>query len=332
MVELTQELAESIAELPLNGICREFPNKLDHVINGPEDVRSPRQLHPAFYGCFDWHSAVHGHWTLVSLLKRFKLAQNKQVRDTLNENLTQENLRIEAAYLDQANRQSFERPYGWAWLLQLAAELHGWDDPDGIRWAQHLGPLESKIVERFLSFLPNLSHPIRLGLHSNTAFALALALDYAAEVGNNQLRDRIFERAKCYYSGDAGNSCIGEPGGADFLSPVLVEADLMRRILTRGEFEEWLDRLLPDPSPILVPVEVPDRTDPQTVHLDGLNLSRAWCMRGIAGALSGGNQLRPTLLASAEEHGEAGLASVKSGDYAGEHWLGSFAVYLLTRG
>lgn len=330
MTELTQAIAESLVELPLNGICREFPNKLDHVFNGPEDVRSPRQLHPAFYGCFDWHSAVHGHWTLVSLLKRFKLLRDKQIRDRLNENLTQKNILAEAEYFDQANRQSFERPYGWAWLLQLAAELHGWDDPDGVRWAEHLSPLENKIVERFLGFLPNLNYPIRLGLHSNTAFALCLAIDYAGKTGNQLLADLIAEQALFYYAGDVGCNCQGEPGSADFLSPVLVEADLMRRILPRADFEAWFGRFLPNPRPILTPVEVSDRSDPLGVHLDGLNLSRAWCMRGIAEALSGNNQWRMLLLNSAEVHASTGLASVKSGEYAGEHWLGSFAVYLLT--
>jgi hypothetical protein len=326
------DFATYFADFPLRCICREYPNKMDHVLNGPEDVRGPREVHPAFYGCFDWHSSVHGHWMLVKLLKQFKLPQAELIRSMIHSNMSRENLLAEAAYLDQPGRQSFERMYGWAWLLKLAEELHGWDDPDGVQWAGNLKPLEEKIVDRYLDFLPKQAYPIRIGTHTNTAFGLSFAYDYAVTVGNTTLRHLIVERAIDYFGADQYYSCQGEPSGADFLSPTLVEADLMRRILSPKKFENWFGKFLTDLSPVLKPVNVADREDPQIGHLDGLNLSRAWCMKGISEALPKDNPLKAELQESAELHTQVGLANVQSGNYNGEHWLASFAVYLLTLG
>ncbi|HEY8502948.1 MAG TPA: DUF2891 domain-containing protein [Gemmataceae bacterium] len=334
--KMTRELASSFARLALKGIRKEYPNKPADVLNGDADVRPPREVHPAFYGAFDWHSAVHGHWTLVRLLRRFPdLPEAKEIRAALAENLTAEKLRAEADYFSRANSQSFERPYGWAWLLKLAEELHGWDDPDGREWAKNIKPLADVIVARYISYFPKQNYPIRSGVHPNTAFGLAFALDYARAVGDDALRELAEKRARDYFGRDAAAPAAWEPDGADFFSPSLTEADLMRRVLPPGEFRAWLGRYLPglaerEPRSLFEPAEVTDRTDPQLVHLDGLNLSRAWCMRGIAAALPEGDPARAALEEAAARHAEAGLRHVASGDYAGEHWLASFAVYLLT--
>ena len=334
-MNLALDLATTLADFPLRCICREYPNKMDHVLNGPGDVRGPRDVHPAFYGCFDWHSSVHGHWMLVKLLKllkQVKLPQDELIRRMIHANMSPENLLAEAAYLDQPGRESFERMYGWTWLLKLAEELHGWDDQDGVQWAENLRPLETKIVDRYLDFLPKQAYPIRIGTHTNTAFGLSFAYDYALTVGNNSLRQLILERAIDYFGADQNYSCQGEPSGADFLSPTLVEADLMRRILSPGKFETWFNAFLADLSPVHNPINVIDREDPQIGHLDGLNLSRAWCMKGISEALPSGNPFKAELREWAELHTQVGLANVQSGNYNGEHWLASFAVYLLTLG
>jgi hypothetical protein len=299
-------------------------------------VKSPRQLHPAFYGCFDWHSAVHGHWMLVRLLRLFpELPEAKQVRAALAENLTAKNLKAEADYFAQPNRQSFERPYGWAWLLKLAEELHGWDDADGKAWSQNLKPLADTLAARYVAYFPKQTYPIRSGVHPNTAFGLAFAHDYARAVGDKRLRELIEERSRTYYAKDKDAPASWEPDGADFFSPSLMEADLMRRVLPAAEFREWFARYLPgvargEPKSLLVPATVSDRSDPQIVHLDGLNLSRAWCMRSVGAALPAGDPARKALAASARLHAEAALKHVASGDYAGEHWLASFAVYMLS--
>jgi hypothetical protein len=249
--------------------------------------------------------------------------------------LTAKNLQIEADYFTQPNRKSFERTYGWAWLLKLAEELHGWDDPDGKQWAQNLRPLTETIVKLYLDFLPKQTYPIRTGVHPNTAFGLAFALDYARAVENNKLALLIVERSKDYYAKDTDAPAKWEPGGADFFSPSLMEADLMRRVLPSAEFHKWLKEFLPglaksEPKSLFTPATVTDRTDPQIVHLDGLNLHRAWCLRGIASALPKDDPARKVLAESAARHAEAALAHVASGDYAGEHWLASFAVFMLS--
>jgi hypothetical protein len=336
ILKMTPELASAFARLALKNLSREYPNKPGDVLNGNKDVRSPRVTHPAFYGCFDWHSSVHGHWMLVRLLRRFPdLPEAKAIRAALGEHLTAKNLKAEADSFTQPNAQSFERPYGWAWLLKLAEELHDWDDPDGKEWAKNLKPLADTIAARYLAYFPKQTYPIRSGVHPNTAFGLTFAYDYAVAVGHKKLREQIEERARAYYAQDAAIPGRWEPDGTDFFSPSLMEADLMRRVLPPTEFADWFRRFLPDlakgePKSLLQPATVTDRTDPQIVHLDGLNLSRAWCMRSLAAAHPKGDAIRKVLTESAARHADAGLAHVASGDYAGEHWLASFAVYLLT--
>ena len=333
---LTPERASAFARLALKGASKEYPNKPEHVLAGPADARTPKALHPAFYGCYDWHSAVHGHWMLVRLLRLVPdLPEGKEVRAVLAEHLTAENLKAEADYFARPTARSFERPYGWAWLLKLAEELHGWDDPDGRAWARNLRPLADVIAARYVEFFPKQTYPIRTGVHPNTAFGLAFAHDYARAAGDNKLLALVGERAKAYFGTDADAPAGWEPGGADFFSPALMEADLMRRVLPPADFRAWFAKFLPGaatcgPKSLFDPATVTDRTDPQIVHLDGLNLSRAWCMRGVAAALSADDPARRVLTASAARHAGAGLAHVASGDYAGEHWLASFAVYLLS--
>ncbi len=333
---LTEQQASDFADLALRGVCREYPNKPEHVLNGPADVLSPRALHPAFFGCFDWHSAVHGHWMLARLLRLFPgLPRAAAIRTALGANLTAENLRVEADYLGAPNRQSFERMYGWAWLLMLASELSLSADRDVRAWSRNVQPLADAIAARTRDFLPRQTYPIRTGVHPNTAFGLAFGLDYARITGDAGLESLITERARTYFLADADYPAAWEPGGEDFFSPGLVEADLMRRILTATEFRAWFHRFLPgiaqgSPGSLLEPSHVGDRSDPKLGHLDGLNLSRAWCMRGIMAALPEADPARAVLAASSVRHEEAGLAHVASGDYTGEHWLASFAVYLLT--
>ncbi|HJT78613.1 MAG TPA: DUF2891 family protein, partial [Gemmataceae bacterium] len=330
------EQASAFARLALKGLSREYPNKPGDVLNDKADLWPVRVRHPAFYGSFDWHSSVHGHWMLVRLLRRFPhLPENKEIRSLLAAHLTAQNLQQEMDSFIRPNAQSFERPYGWAWLLKLAEELHGWDDPDGREWSKNLKPLADVIVARYLAFFPKQTQPIRSGVHPNTAFGLTFAFDYARAVGDKRLQELIVERSLTYFVRDAGIPAAWEPDGADFLSPSLAEADLMRRILPPGVFPTWFHRFLPDvakgePRTLLTPAKVTDRRDPQLVHLDGLNLSRAWCMRGIAAALPKDDPARKVLAEAATHHAEAALPHVASGDYVGEHWLASFAVYLLS--
>ncbi len=333
---LTREQASAFAKLALKGIDKEFPHKLGVVWAASDDVKAPKALHPAFFGCFDWHSAVHGHWLLVRVVKQFPdLPEAKRIRDVLNDHLTAEKIKTEAAHFARADAKSFERPYGWTWLLKLAAELHAWDDADARTWAANLKPLADVIAARYVEYFPKQTYPIRSGVHSNTAFGLSFAHDYAKTVGDRKLQAAIEERAKGYYGKDEDAPARWEPDGADFLSPSLCEADLMRRVLPVDAFRRWFHKYLPgaakgEPASLLAPATVTDRTDPQLVHLDGLNLSRAWCMKGIASVLSPTDPTRAVLLDSAAKHAEAGLKHVASGDYAGEHWLGSFTVYMLS--
>jgi len=333
---LTRDQASAFARLALKGIRKEYPNKPADVLNGAQDVLSPKQMHPAFYGCFDWHSAVHGHWMLVRLLRQFPdLPEAKEIRSALAENLTAANFKAEADYFARPNSKSFERPYGWTWLLKLAEELHGWDDAEAKEWSKNLKPLADAIVERYLEYFPKQTYPIRSGVHPNTAFGLSFALDYARATGHKNLEDLIVERAMAYYGKDADVPGAWEPDGADFLSPSLAEADLMRRVLPPAKFREWFHRFMPgaargEPKSLFTPATVTDRSDPQLVHLDGLNLSRAWCMRSIAAVLPADDPARKALAASARRHAESALAHVANGDYAGEHWLASFAVYMLS--
>jgi hypothetical protein len=328
-------LASRLAQLALQGVTREYPNSPAHLLLDPADTRRPRELHPAFFGCFDWHSAVHSHWLLVRLLRLLPaLAEADAIRTTLDAHLSPMNLQAETAYFAERGRASFERPYGWAWLLKLAAELQGWDDRDGRRWSAALAPLAALIVERYLGFLPRLTYPIRSGVHSNTAFGLTFALDYALAAGHEPLRALIVARSRDYFGADRDAPAAWEPGGSDFLSPCLAEADLMRRVLPAPQFAAWLAAFLPGlvaggPPQLFAPALVSDRGDGQLVHLDGLNLSRAWALWGIAATLPPDDERCPVLLAAAERHAAAGLDGVGSGDYMGEHWLGSFALQML---
>ncbi|OWK46854.1 DUF2891 domain-containing protein [Fimbriiglobus ruber] len=333
---LTKEQASAFARLALKGIDKEYPHKPGVVWAAAADIKNPKALHPAFHGCYDWHSSVHGHWLLASVLKRFPdMAEAKQIRTILGQHLTAENLKTEAAYFTRADAKSFERPYGWTWLLKLAEELHDWDDADARNWSANLKPLAELIASRYVEFFPKQTYPIRSGVHSNTAFGLSFAHDYARTVGDKKLQAAIENRARAYFGADENAPARWEPDGADFLSPSLCEADLMRRVLPAAEFRVWLSKYLPgaakgEPASLFAPATVTDRTDPQLVHLDGLNLSRAWCMKGIASVLSVDDPVRTKLLESASKHAEAGLKHVASGDYAGEHWLASFATHMLS--
>jgi hypothetical protein len=333
---LTRDQASAFAKLALKGARKEYPNKPGDVLSSSADVKSPKATHPAFYGCFDWHSSVHGHWMLVRVLRQFPdLPEAKEIRAVLTENLTAENLKTEAELFTHPEAKSYERPYGWTWLLKLAQELHEWDDPDARKWSVNLRPLADVIANRYIEYFPKQTYPIRSGVHPNTAFGLSFAHDYARTVGNKKLQDLIEERARLYYGKDTDAPARWEPDGADFLSPSLTEADLMRRILTPAEFRDWFHKFLPgaakgEPASLFNPATVTDRSDPQIVHLDGLNLSRAWCMRGIVSALPADDPARKVLAASAVRHASAALKHVASGDYAGEHWLASFAIHMLS--
>lgn len=333
-MKLTAEHAARFAALALKCIGCEYPYHPAHVITGPDDLRTPRAMHPAFYGCFDWHSAVHGHWLLVRALNRFTdLPGADAIRAALDDHLSAENLAGETAYFEERGRAGFERTYGWAWLLKLREETLTWDDAGARRWAAALQPLADLIVRRYHEFLPRQHYPIRTGVHPNTAFGLAFALDYADVTGDHDLARLIRRRSREYYLQDMSAPAAWEPSGNDFFSPCLMEADLMRRVLPLGEFASWLDRFLPNlragkPSSLLQPAVVTDRTDGQLVHLDGLNLSRAWCMWRIAAALPTSDARRAVLVAAAERHAAAGLEGIASGDYMGDHWLGSFALHM----
>jgi len=333
---LTQAQASHFAKLALKCVAKEYPNKPEHVLNDAADVQSPKSLHPAFYGCFDWHSSVHGHWMLIRLLRLFpNLPEAGEVRSALGANLSAANILAETAYLKQKNRQSFERTYGWAWLLKLAEELSLSADAEMKTWSRNLQPLVDALVNSYLQFLPKQTYPIRTGVHPNTAFGLAFALDYAKTSGNEKLARLVAERSRTYFAKDRNYPGAWEPGGEDFFSPAFMEADLMRRVMGAAEFRRWFNGFLPQirsakPESLLQPATVGDRSDPKLVHLDGLNLSRAWCMRSIAAALPPGDPARRVLANAARVHANDALAHVASGDYAGEHWLASFAVYLLS--
>ncbi len=333
---LTDAQVQAFAELALEGLFREYPNKPGNVVSGPEDVLSPKAMHPAFYGCFDWHSSVHGHWMLVRLLKLYPDCKvGARIRESLARNLTREKLDAEAAYFEPKENKSFERTYGWAWLLRLAAELRTWDDADGKRWAENLTKLEAEIVSLTKGFLPRLTWPIRTGQHPDTGFALSQFLDYARTVGDRELESLVVARARDFYLADRDYPVSFEPSGFDFFSTGLNEADLMRRVLEPKEFSKWLDGFFPTLRSgtlgnLLTPVVVSDVTDGKLVHLAGLDLVRAWTLHGIASALPEDDPRLPTLRKAVIEHCKVGLPYVFSGDYAGEHWLASFAVYVVT--
>jgi hypothetical protein len=325
------------ARLALDGIRREYPNQMALVLTSDADARPPRASTPAFCGCYDWHSAVHAHWSLVRLARLFPEAGwADDARAALATSLTAANLSAEVQYLKGPGREGFERPYGLAWLLQLAAELREWGDRDALVWRQHLLPLEQLAVDRLSAWLPKLTHPIRSGEHSQTAFAMGLALDWARTAENSQFETLLKERARGFHQNDRRAPLAYEPSGHDFLSPCLAEADLMRRVLEPDDFAAWLEGFLPDlpldaSTPWMHPVMPADTSDGKLAHLDGLSLSRAWMLDGILGSLPNGDPRIPALSAAAAAHREAGLRAISNDSYSLTHWIASFAVYLLTR-
>jgi hypothetical protein len=324
---LTRDTAARFAGIALGHVTREFPHKLDHVMDGPEDVLGPRALHPIFYGSFDWHSCVHGWWLMLRLRRLFPdLAEARRIEALAEQMLTAENVSGELDYLDRAYSGGFERPYGWAWLLALHREAQRHEDQP---WGLELAPLASAFADRFSTFLPKLTYPIRTGTHFNTAFALILALEWA-EANDAALAGLIRERALAWYGEDRAYHGW-EPGGDDFLSGGLTEALLMRRLLPPAQFAAWFARFLPDaaagePQSLFTPAFVSDRSDGKIAHLDGLNLSRAWCWRGLADSTE--PAIADLLRRTAEAHLDASLPNV-AGDYMGEHWLASFALLAL---
>jgi len=328
--------AAHFAQLALDCVHKEYPNKIAHVLNGADDVKSPRELTPAFYGCYDWHSAVHGHWLLVRLIRHFPDAPFvAQAREKLALSFTGANIAREAQYLHGKGRETFERPYGLAWLLQLSAELHEWNDPQAQAWGKTLEPLEAAAVRRLRDWLPKLAYAIREGEHPQSAFSFGLILDWARMRLDRETEALVVSRTRALYLDDRNCPITYEPSGQDFLSPCIAEADLIRRILPPEEYAAWLRTFLPDipqdgKGSWLAPGVVTDPTDGKLVHLDGLNLSRAWMLEGIAGGLPSGDKRVASLKAAAAVHRESGLKSVTGEHYEGGHWLGSFAVYLVT--
>ena len=327
---LTPELASSFARIALGHVAREYPNKMDHVLEGPDDVRGPRDLHPIYFGSFDWHSCVHGYWLLATLLRlESDIPEAPAIRALFDDAFTTEKVAAETTYLARPSARGFERPYGWAWLLKLQAELLAHDAP----WAVTHRPLAEAFAQRFRDFLPISAYPIRTGVHSSTAFALALSTDYARAAGDAALLALFETKARAWYLGDH-DATAWEPSGDDFHSPTLSTAECLRRLLPPHEFHAWLTGYLPDaaqqrPASLFTPATVTDRTDGKIAHLDGLNLSRAWCWRGIAASLPPGDPTRSVLEDAARRHLAASLPHV-AGDYMGEHWLASFALLALT--
>ncbi len=334
-----EDAATRFARLALDCVGREYPNKVAHVLDSDADARPPRELTPAFFGCFDWHSSVHGHWLLARAARLWPGSPvAAEAREALARSLTPEKIAVEADYLGRKGREGFERPYGLAWLLQLAAELREWDDPDARRWLAALAPLERVAAGRLAAWVPKLAYPIRQGEHFQTAFAFGLALDWARGAPDRELEALLSRRTRELYGTVAKGGCpiAWEPSGHDFLSPCLAEADLVRRVLPPREFSRWLSRFLPslprDGGAAWLPVgKVTDRSDGKLAHLDGLNLSRAWMLQGIAAGLPPADARRKALLAAAAAHREASLGAVTGGEYGGgQHWLGTFALYLET--
>jgi hypothetical protein len=329
--------AGRFANLALACVHKEYPNHISHTLNSDADVEPPRTLTPAFYGCYDWHSSVHGHWLLVRLVRTFPTADFVQpAREALRQSLSAENVVQEAAYLRGQGRASFERPYGLAWLLQLVVEVKEWDDPQAKEIAANLRPLEDAVLERLNGWLPKLSNPVRIGEHDQTAFGLGLMLDYAQTTSSEKFAALVESKARPFYLSDKNCPLTYEPSGEDFLSPCLGEADLIRRVLPNDTFAIWLRTFVPQISKSvsdqwLRPVMSPDPSDPKLAHLDGLNLSRAWMLEGIADGLRKNDKRLPALRAAAKAHKKAGLVAVTGEHYEGGHWLGSFAVYLVTQ-
>lgn len=324
---LSKAQAERFAALPLRNLDREYPNNLTHFNNGPEDVLPPHKLHPIFWGSYDWHSCVHGWWLLTRCLRRHPdIAGALQAQALYPRFFTPDAGAGEAAYLDAPGRSTWQRPYGWGWLLALSAELSLWTHPQAKAWRAALQPLEQRIVTRFPAYMEKLTYPIRVGTHFNTAFGLLLALHYARVTGEQSLEPAIRAYAQKVYLPDTAYPAQYEPNGDDFLSGALTEALLLAELLPREDFARWWAAFLPNAATVFRPAIVSDRTDAKTVHLDGLNLSRAWCLRSIAAKLPAESA---ALLLAAEAHSQASLPFLESGEYGGEHWLATFAALSL---
>ncbi len=322
--------ADAFVTLALDCVHKQYPNKIAHVLNDDADAQTPQELYPAFYGCYDWHSAVHGHWQLARYLRLNPDGLHAQAAlVALQRSITSKNIAAEVAYFQAEGRSGFERPYGLAWLLQLHAELVEMDSP----LAAVLNPLVDQITEQLTDWLPKLNYPIRIGEHFQTAFAFGLMLDWARTTGRQEFEQLLVERSRALYGSDRNCPLNYEPSGHDFLSPCLGEADLMRRVLTANEYSRWLDAFLPgiNTDNWLPTARVSDRTDGKLAHLDGLNLSRAWMLQGMASVLPETDPRHTRLLAAASAHQQSGLEGISSGHYAGQHWLGSFAMYLETQ-
>jgi hypothetical protein len=329
-LRLHHDIASRYARAGLANVAREYPNHPGHLLTGPEDLVAPSVLHPIFFGSYDWHSSVHQHWMLIRLLRRAPgIAEAEAIEAWFDDRITHAAVAVEAVYLRDPRRRSWERPYGWSWLLTLTAELATWQQPAAARWAATLAPLAAVVRDRCLDWLASTPYPQRGGTHANSAFACGLLHDVALTVGDDELRRAVAAASDRWYRQDAGYPAWIEPSAADFLSPILIEADLLRRQLGAATFADRFRALLPDPGPLTRPATVADRTDPQTVHLDGLNLSRAWCWRRIARSLPLGDELAGMAEEAAERHAAAALPAVLTGEYVGEHWLPTFAVYLL---
>jgi hypothetical protein len=329
---LTPDIASKFARLALGHVAREYPNKMDHVLNGPEDVKGPRELHPIYFGSFDWHSCVHGYWTLATVLRLHpEIPEAPAIRALFDDAFTHAKVAVETDYLARPSARGFERPYGWGWLLKLQAELLAHDAP----WAATHAPLAEAFAQRFRDFLPIATYPIRTGVHSSTAFALALATDHAKAVDDQALLALFADKARAWHLNDR-DAQAWEPSGDDFLSATLVTAECLRRLLPADEFATWLAAYLPNaaarqPASLFTPATPSDRSDGKIAHLDGLNLSRAWCWRELAATLPPDNPARPLIEDAAARHLAASLPHV-AGDYMGEHWLASFALLALTAG
>ena len=321
--------AQRLINLPMNCVDLEYPNKLGQTLGSQEDLKSPKELHPAFYGCFDWHSSVHGHWSMISLLKQFpRLENNTEIKKKLLEHISKENILKEVNYFLGKHNKSYERTYGWTWVLKLAEELHTWDDKTARELEHNLQPLTDLIVQKYLDFIPNLNYPVRAGEHPNTAFGLTFAWDYAIVVGNESMLKMIKKSAMKFYFEDSNCPISWEPSGYDFLSPCLQEAAIMKRVLPQKVFISWLDNFLPqlkDSDFQLAVGEVSDRKDGKLVHLDGVNFSRAWALFDIVKDLPSHDHLKRI----AYEHINYSLPNVVGDSYEGGHWLGSFAIYAL---
>ncbi len=329
-------IAKNLSSLALKCIDREYPNKPADVLNKPSDLMSTREKHPVFFGCFDYHSSVHGHWMLLKIAKLFpNTSLSEKIYKRLDSHFTKENLRKEADYFKSPYTKSFERPYGWGWLLRLILEIK--EPPQNNytkKWEKYFSPLEKVIVNRFTYYLKNLKYPIRSSEHSNTAFGLTQAYDYATFVNNLTLKNLIEKKAKEFFLNDKNYPIEYEPDGEAFLSPALTEADLMARVLKKDEFERWFRNFIPfDKLQKCInfnsPVKVSNKSDAKLIHIDGLNISRAWAFKDIIQKLKNGRE-KDFILKCYKKHREYGLRNVMSGNYGGEHWLASFAVYLLS--